>query len=143
MTHTYTTRFDYFMLLFFCFGGGAMGYAFELGYAYIIGCGLLIPFLILLFSFAQSDLEVQLDGIQRQLIYTYNYWGKRRTKSYPLDELTFTYSSMFTQHGKWAKLHIYQGKKTVYKPSISARSLHVEQQEHLADCLQKLGVKQR
>ncbi|MGG5506833.1 MULTISPECIES: hypothetical protein [unclassified Myroides] len=143
MNYTYTTRLDYFMLLFFFLGGGAIGYTLELGYAYVIGCGLLIPFLILFFSFAQADREVQLDGIQRQLVYTYSHWGKRTTKSYPLDELTFTYSSMFTQHGKWAKLLIYHGDKIVYKPRISAYSLHAEQQEHLADCLKKLRVKQR
>ena len=143
MNHTYTTRLDYFMILFFFFGGGAMGYALDLEYACVLGCGLLIPCLILLFSLAHADIEVELKEVERQLIYTYSRWGKRTTQSYPLDELAFTYNSMFTQHGKWVKLHIYQGDKTVYKPRVSARSLQVEQQENLVDCLKKLGVKQK
>jgi len=143
MNYTYTTRMDYFMLLFFSIGGGAIGYAMELEYTSVVGCAAVIPFLILLVSYAHSDIEIQLDGVQRHLVYTYSQWGKKTTQRYPLDELTYTYRSMFTQHGKFGKLKVKHGKIAVLKSRVSARSLDTTQQEHLADCLGKLGVEQR
>lgn len=143
MNYTYAIQIDYFMPLFFFIGGGAIGYAMELDYLNIFLCAIAIPAVIALFSYAYADIEIQLDGVQRQFIYTYSRWGKKTTERYPLDELTYDYSSMFTQQGKSAKLHIRHGKKTVFKPRISAHSLHIEQQEHLAGCLEELGIKRR
>ncbi|WP_158963330.1 hypothetical protein [Myroides fluvii] len=142
MNYTYVIQIDYFMPLFFFIGGGAIGYTMELNYLSIVLCAIAIPAVIVLFSYVYADIEIQLDGVQRQLVYTYSRWGKKTTERYPLDELTYDYSSMFTQYGKSAKLHIRHGKNTVFKPRISAHSLHVEQQTHLADCLEKLGVRQ-
>jgi|GEM_PF-5882690 len=143
MYHTYTAKIDYFMIAFFFLGGGGMGYALNGGYLETVGMALLIPSLIVLFTYIHSDIEVQLDGTQRQLTYTYRRWGKNVTQTYPLDELTYDYGSMFTQHGKLVKLYIRKGKTPLLKPRVSACSLSADEQEHLANQLEKLNVKKR
>lgn len=141
MNYTYTARIDYFMIAFFFFGGGGIGYALEVGYLGTVGMALLIPLLIALFTYIHSDIKVELDGTKRQLTYSYSRWGNKITQTYLLDELTYDYRSMFTQHGKLAKLYIQQGKTTLLKPRVSACLLSADEQEHLANQLEKLNVK--
>lgn len=141
MKYTYNPKIDYFMIAFFFIGGGSMGYALDLGYMGTIGVAFLIPMLIALFTYIHSDIEVQLDGTQRQLTYSYRRLGNKVTQTYPLDELTYAYQSMFTQHGKLARLYIQHGKTTLLKPRVSACILAADEQEHLANQLEKLNVK--